>query len=131
LSRGDDVLPDGTPLSTVSGRARRAVVRAFHPAAQTVYRVRAVDAAGNVGKPSPPIVVVPTKRPADVPKQLPRWALRPVRVAARERQSPGGDAAQAARVVLAVGGVAARPVPREGIEAEPLPRATLSRDPGG
>ena len=70
-----DVLLDGTPLSTVSGRARRAVVRAFHPAAQTVYRVRAVDAAGNVGKPSPPIVVVPTKRPADVPHQVPRWAF--------------------------------------------------------
>jgi hypothetical protein len=50
-------------------------VRAFHPAAQTVYRVRAVDSAGNVGKPSPPIVVLPTKRPSDVPRQVPRWAF--------------------------------------------------------
>jgi hypothetical protein len=70
-----DILLDGSPLTTVSGRSRRAVVRAFHPAAQTVYRVRAVDAAGNDGKPSPPIVVVPTKRPADVPKLVPRWAF--------------------------------------------------------
>jgi hypothetical protein len=70
-----DILLDGSPLTTVSGRSRRAVVHAFHPAAQTVYRVRAVDTAGNAGKPSRPIVVVPTKRPADVPKVLPRWAF--------------------------------------------------------
>jgi hypothetical protein len=70
-----DILLDGSPLTTVSGRSRRAVVHAFHPAAQTVYRVRAVDTAGNAGKPSRPIVVVPTKRPADAPKVLPRWAF--------------------------------------------------------
>ncbi|HMB79203.1 MAG TPA: hypothetical protein VKI43_04025, partial [Vicinamibacterales bacterium] len=70
-----DILLDGSPLITVSGRSRRAVVRAFHPAAQTVYRVRAVDSAGNEGKPSRAIVAVPTKRPADVPKLVPRWAF--------------------------------------------------------
>lgn len=70
-----DILLDGSPVTTVSGRSRRAVVRAFHAAVQTVYRVRAADAAGNQGKPSQAIVVVPTKRPADVPKQLPRWAF--------------------------------------------------------
>ncbi len=70
-----DILFDGSPVASVSGRSRRAVVRAFHPTAQTVYRVRATDAAGNAGKPSPAIVVLPTKRPADVPKQLPRWVF--------------------------------------------------------
>jgi hypothetical protein len=70
-----DILLDGSPFTSVSGRSRRAVVRAFHPAAQTVYRVRAVDAAGNAGKPSRAIVVRPTKRPADVPKLVPRWAF--------------------------------------------------------
>jgi hypothetical protein len=70
-----DILFDGSPVASVSGRSRRAVVRAFHPTAQTVYRVRATDAAGNAGKPSPAIVVLPTKRPADVPKQLPRWSF--------------------------------------------------------
>jgi len=69
-----DVLLDGTPLETVPGTTPRAVVRAFHPNAQTVYRVRAVDGAGNVGMPSRPLVVLPTKRPADVPRPLPRWA---------------------------------------------------------
>ena len=69
-----EILLDGNPIATVAGTSRRAVVRAFHPAAQTVYRVRAVDAQGNAGKPTPPLVVVPTKRPADVPRVLPRWA---------------------------------------------------------
>jgi hypothetical protein len=69
-----EVLLDGSPLASVPGGTRRAIVRAFHPTAQTVYRVRAVDAAGNLGKPSRPLVVRPTKRPGDVPRVLPRWA---------------------------------------------------------
>jgi len=40
----------------------------------TVYRVQAVDGAGNAGKPSRPVVVLATPRPPDVPKPLPRWA---------------------------------------------------------
>ena len=50
------------------------VVRSFHAAAQTVYRVQAVDGSGIYGKPSQPVVVLPTKRPKDTPKALPRWA---------------------------------------------------------
>jgi len=69
-----EVLLDGTLLKTVPATTRRAIVRAFHPAAQTVYRVRAVDAAGNSGKPSKPLVVLPTRRPAAVPRPLPAWA---------------------------------------------------------
>ena len=68
------VLMDGAPLESVAGTARRAVVRAFHPSGQTVYRVQAVDAAGNAGKPSRPLVVVPTVRPTGLPRALPRWA---------------------------------------------------------
>jgi hypothetical protein len=49
-------------------------VHAFHPDGETVYRVVAVDAAGNVGKPSRPFVVVPNSRPAALPKPLPHWA---------------------------------------------------------
>ena len=59
---------------TKSGTGRRAVAHAFHPAGQTVYRVAAVDAAGNVGKPSRPFVVVPAVRPQGLPRPLPRWA---------------------------------------------------------
>jgi hypothetical protein len=68
------VLLDGTAVSTLPGKARRVLVRGFHPAEQTVYRVRAVDGSGVLGKPSRPIVVVPTKRPDDTPRALPQWA---------------------------------------------------------
>jgi hypothetical protein len=68
------VLLDGIPVSTLQPDKRRVIVRSFHPGAQTVYRIRAVDGSGIFGKPTPPLVVVPTKRPADTPRALPRWA---------------------------------------------------------
>ena len=66
------VLLDGAPLVSLAGSELRTAVHAFHPAGQTVYRVQAVDAAGNAGKPSRPIVVVPTARPVGLPRPLPR-----------------------------------------------------------
>jgi len=63
----------GQPLLSVSGQTV-AALRAFHPDAASVYRVTAVDAAGNVSEPSPPLVVLPSKRPASVPRPLPAWA---------------------------------------------------------
>jgi hypothetical protein len=69
-----DVLLDGVPSAHVAGTVRRVIVRAFHPTAQTVYRIRAVDVAGNASIPSKAVVVVPTPRPTDVPHPLPRWA---------------------------------------------------------
>ena len=71
---GYDVLLDGVPSAHVDGSKRLVIVRAFHPGEQTVYRIRALDLAGNASVPSRAIVVVPTKRPADVPRVLPRWA---------------------------------------------------------
>ena len=68
------VLLDGTPVQTLKGTSRRSVVHAFHPTGLTVYRVRAVDPAGNLGKVSRPAAVVPRSRPAGIPKALPRWA---------------------------------------------------------
>jgi hypothetical protein len=68
------VLLDGTPVQKLRGSSRRTVVRAFHPTGLTVYRVRAVDPAGNLGKASPPVAIRPKSRPAGVPKALPRWA---------------------------------------------------------
>jgi hypothetical protein len=69
-----DLLLDGTPSARIPGSARRVTVRAFHPAGQTVYRIRAIDLAGNASVSSKPVVVVPAQRPTDVPKPLPRWA---------------------------------------------------------
>jgi hypothetical protein len=68
------LLLDGTPSATLAGTKRRVIVRAFHAAAPTVYRVQAVDGSGIYGKPSAPVVVLPTKRPTDLPKTLPHWA---------------------------------------------------------
>jgi uncharacterized protein YfiM (DUF2279 family) len=70
-----DVLLDGTPSARVAGSARRVIVRAFHPATPTVYRVRAVDLAGNASVASRAVVVVRTKRPADAPRAVPSWAF--------------------------------------------------------
>jgi hypothetical protein len=67
------VLLDGTPVQKLKGTSRRTVVHAFHAAGLTVYRVRAVDPSGNLGKPSPPVAVRARERPAGVPKALPRW----------------------------------------------------------
>ncbi len=64
---------DARPLLTVSGTATRATVHSFHPQGPTVYRVVAVDAAGNESRPSTPVTVVPAPRPAGVPERLPRW----------------------------------------------------------
>jgi Domain of unknown function (DUF1906) len=68
------LLLDGTPVSSLAAKKRRVTVRSFHAAAPTVYRVRAVDPSGIYGKPSAPVVVLPTKRPADTPRPVPRWA---------------------------------------------------------
>jgi Domain of unknown function (DUF1906) len=68
------VLLDGQKVISKSGSARRAVAHAFHPTGPSVYRVVAVDAAGNVGTPSKPIVVLPTARPSGLPRPIPRWA---------------------------------------------------------
>ncbi len=71
---GYRVLVDGAQLSEVSGQTRTTLVHTFHPTGQTVYRVEAVDAAGNVGKPSRPLVIVPTTKPAKLPRPIPQWA---------------------------------------------------------
>jgi len=68
-----DVTLTNAPLLSVTGQTT-AALRAFHPTAPSVYRVTAVDAAGNVSPPSPPLVVLPTQRPAGVPDTVPGWA---------------------------------------------------------
>jgi hypothetical protein len=70
---GYQVLLDGTAVSNLPAKTRRVIVRGFH-AGQTVYRVRAVDASGILGKVSRPVVVVPTVKPRDLPRVVPHWA---------------------------------------------------------
>jgi hypothetical protein len=68
------VLRNGTAVSSLPADARRATVRGFSPAAPTVYRVQALDAAGNAGQPSKAVVVVVRKRPSTLPHAIPQWA---------------------------------------------------------
>jgi Domain of unknown function (DUF1906) len=62
------------PLLAIPGQTTAAVSR-IHHAAPSVYRVVATDAAGKVSEPSKPLVLLPTKRPKNIPKALPRWAF--------------------------------------------------------
>ncbi|HEY0416002.1 MAG TPA: DUF1906 domain-containing protein [Gaiellaceae bacterium] len=70
-----EVLRNGAPLITATAVARRAAVRSPGIGSQTVYRVRAKDAAGNVGAVSRPVVVLAKSRPKGLPRALPRWAF--------------------------------------------------------
>jgi len=71
---GYAVLRNGTTVSSLPANARRATVRGFSPAAPNVYRVQALDAAGNAGQPSRAVVVVARQRPTNLPHAIPRWA---------------------------------------------------------
>jgi hypothetical protein len=69
-----NVLRNGTAISSLPADARRATVRGFSSTAPNVYRVQALDAAGNAGQPSKAVVVVSRKRPATLPRAIPQWA---------------------------------------------------------
>jgi len=86
-----DVLLDGTPAAHTDAPKRRAIVRAFHPGTFTVYRVRAIDLAGNASVASKAVVVVPSKRPSDVPRTLPGWVF--ALYAFQHHQGPRPEAA--------------------------------------
>jgi hypothetical protein len=61
------------PLLSIPGQTSAAVSRVHHTA-PSVYRVIATDAAGKVSAPSKPLVVLPARRPAHLPKIIPQWA---------------------------------------------------------
>ena len=69
-----NVLRNGTAISSLPADARKATVRGFSPAAPNVYRVQALDAAGNAGQPSKAVVVLARKRPTTLPRAIPAWA---------------------------------------------------------
>ncbi len=69
-----NVLRNGTAVTSLPATARKARVRGFSTSAPTVFRIQALDAAGNAGQPSKAVVVVAHKRPATLPKAIPQWA---------------------------------------------------------
>ena len=68
------ILRGGTPVKTVPGGSTAAAVTALDPSGRSVFRVAAVDAAGNTSVPSGALLVVRVRRPADAPRAIPAWA---------------------------------------------------------
>jgi hypothetical protein len=62
----------GKPLLTTPTTS--VTVRAINAKTASVYRVIALDPAGNASRPSQPLVVVPTPQPRSLPRPLPAWA---------------------------------------------------------
>ena len=67
------ILRGGQPIRDVAGTRGNAAV-ALDPSGRSVFRVEAVDTAGNVSSPSSALVVLKRQRPYGVPKAIPHWA---------------------------------------------------------
>ena len=84
------------PVATLLPGKHSDAEEGFHRAGPSVYRLVAVDAAGNESRPSKPIVVLPSKRPADTPKAIPAWAWR---LYDWQQQGKSGPRPQAPKIV--------------------------------
>ena len=69
-----NLLRNGTAVKSLDASSRRVTVQGFSPSGLNVFRVQAVDAAGNASQPSAALVVVAAKRPPALPRAVPRWA---------------------------------------------------------
>ncbi len=69
-----NLLRNGSTVAGLPGNARRTAAHGFSAAAPTVFRIQAVDSAGNAGRPSKAVVVVAHKRPRSLPRAIPQWA---------------------------------------------------------
>ena len=70
------ILLGGKPVAGVPGSITSAAVRTLDPNGRSVFRVVAVDGAGNESTPSPALLVIRRSRPADAPTAIPAWAWR-------------------------------------------------------
>ncbi len=75
----------GTPLLTTPTTS--ATIHSINPRAASVYRVIALDPAGNASRPSQPLVVVPSPHPHGLPRTLPAWAWQLLRWQQHQRTS--------------------------------------------
>jgi hypothetical protein len=73
---GYEVTVTNRPLASLPRSVRSDRLTGFRAGGPTVYRVVAIDAAGNESRPSQPVVVLPSTRPHDLPKTIPAWAWR-------------------------------------------------------
>jgi Rv2525c-like, glycoside hydrolase-like domain len=75
-----------------------AAVGTIHHTTPSVYRVVATDAAGKTSEPSKPLVVLPSRRPKNLPKAIPHWAFE---LAAWQQGGKAGPRPNAPRIVPA------------------------------
>jgi Rv2525c-like, glycoside hydrolase-like domain len=68
------ILRGGNPVEDVPGSSTTAAVHALDPGGRSVFRIAALDAAGNVSVPSGALLVVRRSRPGGVPRAIPTWA---------------------------------------------------------
>ena len=68
------ILRGGSPVASVPGSSTSVAVRSLDPSGRSVFRVVAIDAAGNPSTPSGALLVVRRSRPADAPAAIPSWA---------------------------------------------------------
>ena len=71
---GYRILRNGNPVADVTGSTTSTAVRALDPSGRSVFRIVAVDAAGNTSIPSGALLVIRRSRPADAPAAIPAWA---------------------------------------------------------
>ena len=65
---------NNTPLMRIGASQTQASIRTFEPTGQSVYTVRAFDAAGSQSAVLTSVTVTRAKRPTAVPKRIPQWA---------------------------------------------------------
>jgi hypothetical protein len=70
------ILRGGRSVAGVAGTLTSAAVRSLDPSGRSVFRIVAVDAAGNTSIPSGALLVVRRNRPADAPAAIPAWAWK-------------------------------------------------------
>ncbi|HEY5160799.1 MAG TPA: DUF1906 domain-containing protein [Gaiellaceae bacterium] len=73
---GYEVTLDGTPIQTLAGTVRSTSLSKIRRTGRSIYRVRALDAAGNQSPLSNYVKVVSKARPRHLPHAVPRWAWR-------------------------------------------------------
>ncbi len=71
---GYRILRGGGPVAAVVSTS--AAVRSLGPGGRSIFRVVAVDAAGNASIPSGALLVVRRSRPVDAPAAIPAWAWK-------------------------------------------------------
>ena len=84
---GYQITLGGTLVQTVAGTAKSAFVSKLRQSGRSIYRIRAIDGAGNQSPLSGYVKVVAKARPRGLPGAVPRWAWR--RLAWQEKGQKG------------------------------------------